>query len=228
MKTLRLLKVISLSSVLMMAMAFSCQDHHVPEPVSNCERVDGTPRAFPCEFEITKLEFLRTNTSQVVKTVLPGSPVVQLPLNDAYHFQYGSQREYAIVDYRVRIHVKRIANASFQPVGGYEVMYYQLSLPDPPYPPLYNDIIGPSGWPLPASPATKPVVLDMAVGETRTVETMLNLQFSFSVPSHQILGDIVIGIVNNTTARTLIAAPYNYNLLRDAHEARIPFTPSVY
>jgi len=102
----------------MMAMAFSCQDHHVPEPVSNCERVDGTPRAFPCEFEITKLEFLRTNTSQVVKTVLPGSPVVQLPLNDAYHFQYGSQREYAIVDYRVRIHVKRIANASFQPVGG--------------------------------------------------------------------------------------------------------------
>lgn len=74
MKTLRILKVISLSSVLMLAMAFSCQDHHVPDPVSNCDLVDGTPRAFPCEFEITKVEFLKKLTNQVSTTILPGHP----------------------------------------------------------------------------------------------------------------------------------------------------------
>ncbi|SDD45294.1 hypothetical protein SAMN04487996_10167 [Dyadobacter soli] len=228
MKTLTLIKVVSLSSVLMMAMAFSCQDHQVPEPVSNCDRVDGTPRAFPCEFEITKLEFLRKNTSQVVKTVLPGSPDVQLSSRDALRFNYGSSREYAIADFRVRVHVKRIAAASFLPVGGYEITYYQLSDPVPPFPAAYDDIFDPSLWSAPPSSPSNPITnLDMLVGETRTVETELNMVFDF-MGGPQVFGEIVIGIVNNSTTHTLVAAPYKYDRLRDVHEARIPFKPSVY
>jgi hypothetical protein len=231
MKTLRLLKVISLLSFLLMAMAFSCQDHHIPDPdpVANCNRVDGTARAFPCEFEITKLEFLKTTTGQVSRTVLPGNLNVQLPIGDAYHFQYGSQRAYAIVEFRVRLHIKRIAKASFPPVGGYELIRYQLSPPVPIYGSLYNDILTEKGneWMTPPSPAGNPITLDMAVGETRTVASEVYFILDLTPTSSHFLGQINFSIGNNSTARTLIAAPYNYDLVRDAYEATIGFIPAI-
>src|SRR5688572_26371059 len=142
MKTLRILKVISLSSVLMLAMAFSCQDHHVPDPVGNCDRVDGTPRAFPCEFEITKVEFLKKLTNQVSMTILPGHPDALLILGDAYRSFVGSDAEYRDVFFKVRLHVKRIANPTAQPADGYEIWQYRVTPMDPPFYGIYNDNIG--------------------------------------------------------------------------------------
>ena len=215
-----------------MAMAFSCQDHYVPDPdpVSNCNRVDGTPRAFPCEFEITKLEFLKTTTNLVVRTVLPGSPDVQLPLDQAYQLEYGSQGAYAQVVFRVLLHIKRIANASFQPVGGYEVSQFRISDPEPPYPAIYNDIIGsgPGGNVLPASPAKNPVNLDMTTGETRVIESQVGFVYSFNPSQPKQVGAFYFSIVNNTTSLKLAAAPYSYNLLRDIHEARIVYEPRAW
>jgi len=68
MKNYSLIKVFAVSLVLLTAMAFSCQDHHVPDPdpVIKCNRVDGSPRAFPCEFEIIKIEYYAGKTNRII------------------------------------------------------------------------------------------------------------------------------------------------------------------
>lgn len=232
MRQLSLIRVLSLAAIFLTAMAFSCQDHHIPdpEPAANCQRVDGTDRAFPCEFQITKLEFLRKNTNNAVRTFLPGDSTIGLPLNAADSYAWGSKHGYVLVTYRVRVHVKRIAPASFQPVGGYEPVLYRLHIATPgsPYHSLYDDIIGsPFGVQPPPSPAANPLDMSMAVGETRSFVLSLYLDFDFEVRNGRHFPDLLIGVVNNTTALTLIGAPYNYNLLRDLNEARIRFIPVV-
>jgi len=230
MKNYSLIKIAAMSAVFVTAMAFSCQDHNLPDPdpVVNCKRIDGTPRAFPCEFEIVKVEFLRNNTSQVVRTVFPSDPNVELPINAAKFYGWGSGRSYIFMQYNIRVHVKRIANPSFLPVGGYEVMDYSLTPAYPPYPPLHDDLIGPGGWPPPGSPAANPVAFDMAIGETRTVEKMVTMQFNTEFPPVTLsYGPNIVSVVNNTTTIKLINAPYNYDRLRDVHEARIAINPSL-
>ena len=231
MKTLGLLKTASLLAVLFLAMAFSCQDHNIPDPdpVANCQRVDGTDRAFPCEFEITKVEFLRNNTNGVVRTFLPGDSTIGLPINAALRAEWGSMHAGIQMIYRMRVHVKRIAPASFQPVGGYEISSYQLSPPVPPgypYPPLWDDLIGgPFGLNPPPATANHPLDMSMAVGETRSYESTLQLLFNVESHGAQYFGRQMIGIINNTTALTLLEAPYNYNRLRDIHETGIAVKP---
>ncbi|WP_342083632.1 hypothetical protein [Dyadobacter sp. OTU695] len=228
-----LLRVISLSSVLLTAMAFSCQDHNVPdpEPVANCKRIDGTDRALPCEFEITKLEFLRNNTNNVVRTFLPGDSTIGLPINASLRYVWGSMHAGLQMTYRMRVYVKRIAPASFQPVGGYEIQPYQLSPSGPPgdpLPPIWDDLIGgPYGLNPPAATANDPLDMSMAVGETRSYVTTLDLMYNVEYLQGQYFGHLMIGIINNTTALTLLAPPYNYNRLRDIHETRIAVKPNL-
>lgn len=215
-------------------MAFSCGDHNVPDPdpVMNCELVDGNARAFPCEFEIVKLEFLRGNTDRVVSTFRPGDSTVVLPINASLAYFWLSMHSHVYMQYRVRAHVKRIAPASFQPVGGYEMVYYQLSPGAPGYPPIYDDLIGrpdvmqSGGNTPPASPAKRPVNFDMPVGETRTADLMIILGFEFENSGGLFFGDMSIGVVNNTTALKLMGAPYDYNRCRDIQEAKLSFIPA--
>lgn len=233
MRVLASLKAVSLLAVLLVAMAFSCQDHSVPDPdpVANCQRVDGTDRAFPCEFEITKLEFLRNNTNNVVRTFLPGDSTIGLPINASVSFVWGSMHAYVWMTYRVRVYVKRIAQASFQPAGGYEIVPYQLSPPVPPdfpFPPLWDDLIGgPYGLNPPSATAGNPLDMSMAVGETRSYVATLDLSFDVENQHGQYFGQLMLGIINNTTALTLLGAPYNYNRLRDIHETRFGFKPQL-
>lgn len=231
MKTRALVKIAAMSAVLITAMAFSCQDHHIPDPVIHCERVDGSPRAFPCEFEIVKLEFLRGTTNQVVSTFLPGDTTVALPINASQAYFWLSMHSSVYLQYRVRVHVKRIAAASSQPVGGYELVYYRMAPIVPGYPPVYDDIISApgavqsAGNTLPLSPAKRPVNFDMPVGETRTAELLVTLGFDYEMLGGVYSGEMVIGVVNNTTALKLFGAPYNYNRGRDIQEARLSFVP---
>jgi hypothetical protein len=233
MRALTLLKTVSLASIFLTAMAFSCQDHDIPDPdpVANCKRTNGTDRAFPCEFQIVKLEFLRNNTNNVVKTFLLGDSTIALPINASERYVWGSKHAYIWMTYRVRVRVKRIAAASFQPVGGYELMPYRLSPEGPPgfpYPPLHDDLVGgPWGWGPPASPANEPLDMSMPIGETRSFVLSLELQFDTETQHGSYFGNHLVGIVNNTTARTLLAAPHNYDRLRDIHEARIVFKPQL-
>jgi hypothetical protein len=232
MKTLPLMKAVLLTSVFLTAMAFSCQDHHAPDPdpVENCERIDGTARAFPCEFEITKLEFLRNNTNSVVRTLMQGDTGVALPINASLKFQWLSMRTSMIMEYRVRVHVKRVANPSFQPVGGYEVFAYRLSPPGPPgfpFPPIHDDLIGTGLWAPPASPPDKPANFNMAIGETRAFETVLYFDFVTEIYKDYYFGKVIVSVINNTTNGKLLAAPYNYDRFRDVHEARIEFRPRL-
>lgn len=229
MKSLGILKVISLSSVLMMAMAFSCQDHDVPDPVTRCNRVDGTPRAFPCEFEITRVDFLKKLTNDVAATILPGNLDFVLPLEQAYRFEFGSRREYAQVVFKVRIHVKRIATASFPVADGYEVWQYRVTPHGPPYFGIYNDDIGgPGGNAIPEPTNNSPIKMDMAVGETRTVDNEIAFVINYYPPQPKQIGDFYFAIMNNTTARKLASAPYNYGLLRDIDEGHIGYAPRAW
>ena len=233
MKSYPLIKIAALSAVLTTVMAFSCQDHHNPDPdpVTNCERVEGGARAFPCEFEIVKLEFLRGTTNQVVSTFLPANAKVALPINASQAYFWLSMHSSVYMQYRVRVHVKRIAAASFHPVGGYELVYYRMTPIVPGYPPVYNDIIAEpgvvqsAGNTLPASPAKRPVNFDMPVGETRTAELLVTLGFDYEALGGVYDGEMTIGVVNNTTALKLSGAPYNYNRGRDIQEAKLSFVP---
>ncbi|WP_310226590.1 MULTISPECIES: hypothetical protein [unclassified Dyadobacter] len=228
-----LLKIMSLSSVVLTAMAFSCQDHHIPDPdpVANCELVDGSSRAFPCEFQITKLEFLRNKTDKVVRTFMPGDSTVALPINASERYVWGSMHAYIQMIYRVRVHVKRIAAASIQPQGGYELIPYRLSPDVPPgfpFPPLWDDYIGgPYGLNPPSATAAHPLDMSMPIGETRSYVVTLELMFDTESQGGQYFGDHLIGVTNNTTALTLLGAPYNYHRLRDIHEAKIRFKPQL-
>jgi hypothetical protein len=231
MRALTLLRAVSLASILLAAMAFSCQDHHIPDPdpVANCKLVNGSERAFPCEFEITKLEFLRNNTSNVVRTFVPGDSTVGLPINASLRYVWGSMHAGISMTYRVRVYVKRIAAASFQPLGGYEFSTYQLSPEVPPgypFPPLWDDFIGgPYGLNPPPATAYEPLDMSMAIGETRTYVMNLDLLFNTEVSGAAYFGNQLIGIINYTTAHKLLGTPYNYNRLRDIHETKIAFQP---
>lgn len=72
-----------------------------------------------------------------------------------------------------------------------------------------------------------PVDLNMPIGEMRSYVVRLELVFDTEFQSGQYFGDQLIGVINNTTALTLLGAPYNYHRLRDIHEAKIRFKPQL-
>jgi len=63
MKINQVIKLLPSITVLTIALAISCTDHDIPDPEKHCERLDGTPRFYPCEFEIVKAEFAKVYAS---------------------------------------------------------------------------------------------------------------------------------------------------------------------
>ncbi|MCE7064327.1 hypothetical protein [Dyadobacter sp. CY326] len=120
MKNLFMIKLLSYFIIIFFGMAFSCQDHEVAVgwpgptfPVNACERVRGGARAFPCEFQIVRLEILRQNTDEVVDTATPTDSTVTLPTNSAFTFQVRNLGSYFFASWRTKVTVKRVANAQF-------------------------------------------------------------------------------------------------------------------
>jgi hypothetical protein len=119
MKINRLFKLLPSITILTIALAISCTEHLTPDTNKLCERSDGTPRFYPCEFEIVKAEFAKGLTiNDIFATITPQNPDVVLPMQFAwYHF---NQNPNTIdVTFKVKLHVKRVANASINPISGY-------------------------------------------------------------------------------------------------------------
>lgn len=213
MKHYSLIKIFAYSAILITAMAFSCQDHYEPEPVSNCNRVDGTPRALPCEFEVTRVEFYKTNTKEIIETI------------DAQHLQGGLIRGYAarvqpltghdgqvFLVFNTKVYVKRIANSPSPDWKKYRVAQFKLGMH-----PVHGDIIDfPVQWR--NDPAYFQEIPSWAVGETKTFETLVGFE---SYPEENI--DIYCPIINYNAWEKLVAPPYNYELVRDVAEATLKY-----
>lgn len=223
MKKHHLLKLGALSSILALAAALSCTDHTTPDPdpEAGCRTVVGIPRAFPCEFKILKVEFLRkTSATDVFATVTPGNPEVKLPASEAKISGYGSGKSYVFMTFNVRVHIQRVAAPSFLPSVGYELLAYTYD------PPLTDDQVG-SFQPT-LNPA-KPQAFAMPVGGTEVKSMEFSYSFDLESPwRRQIAGANLVSVVNNITARKLLDAPYSYQLLRDIFEANLYIKASLW
>lgn len=201
-------KIYASLAVLMMAFALSCTDHSNPDPGgpggTNCSRVDGTPRAYPCEFEIVKIDFMRQSSNDAVfATITPNNH--QVALQAALAFSYVKTGTLtADVVFKVRLHIKRIANPAFPTPGGYWISESVSGgeVDDP-------SVLRPNRYyPAPSLP--------MAVGETAQVFSRL----TFSTLDNMInQSPTMLSIQNPVTYANLTAAPHNYALVRDRSEA---------
>lgn len=223
MKTDYLLKLGAFFTILAVATALSCTDHvnPDPDPETGCQTVAGVPRAFPCEFKILKVEFLRkTSTTDVFATITPGNPDVRLPASEAKTSGYGSGRSYVFMTFNVRVHIQRVAAPSFTPSVGYELFAYTYD------PPLTEDKVGSFQ---PSLNPANPQAFAMPIGGTE----VKSMEFSYSSDlespwRRQITGVNLVSVANNTTARKLLDAPYSYQLLRDIFEANLYIKASLW
>jgi len=215
MKHCSLIKIVTLSVIFLTAMAFSCQDHNVPDPdpVSKCNRVDGTPRALPCEFEVTRVEFFKTNTKEIIETI------------DSQHLQGGLIRGNAakvqpltghdgevFLVFNTKVYVKRIANSPSTSWNKYRVAQFKLGKH-----PEHGDIINlPIQWT--NDLAYFQEISSWAIGETKTFEIGVGFE---SYPEENI--DIYCSIINYNAWEMLVAPPYNYELVRDVAEATLKY-----
>lgn len=224
MKKHYLLKLGAFSTIFALAAALSCTDHvnPDPEPETGCQTVAGAPRAFPCEFKILKVEFLRkTSTTDVFVTVTPGNPNIRLPASEAKTSGYGSGRSYVFMAFNVRVHIQRVAAPSFTPNVGYELIGYTYD------PPLTDDNVNPSYQPS-LNPA-KPQAFAMPIGGTEVISMEFLYSFDLEDPDRrQISGVNLVSAINNTTAKKLLGAPYNYHLFRDIFEANLYIKASLW
>ncbi|WAC13313.1 hypothetical protein [Dyadobacter pollutisoli] len=86
MKIKQVLKLLPFTSILAIAVAISCTDHDIPNPDNQCERLDGTPRFYPCEFEIVKAEFAKGLTiNDIFATITAQNTDVVLPMQFAWY-----------------------------------------------------------------------------------------------------------------------------------------------
>lgn len=220
MKKFPVIKVLASFAILLTTMAFSCQDHHVtdPDPVSNCNRVDGTPRAFPCEFEISKIEIFEKNTDHIIETISPHRLQGGLSMLHAISTQPLSGHTQYVMTYRTKIYIKRITNSPLPSWNKYKVITMQpFNSPDRPdnilFPyPIVNDVNSYQEIPL------------WPIGETKIFESNILFLTSRVVTQTSILfGNPILYcfIVNYNTWEALATAPHNYSALRDISDAKL-------
>lgn len=189
------------------AVTMSCTDHvnPDPEPVAHCNRLNGQPRAFPCEFEIEKLEFMSGSSNTVVfETLTPTDSLFQL--SGPYYSWEKTGTETYKVRYKIRLTYKRIAEAP-QGVTNEYVLYMTTGGIDS------EDFLD---W-------ASDIGTDMAVGETRSEFYIIdyNLAIWDSITNRKRM----LSIVNLGTYNILKAAPYHYDAVRDRAESWIRFKP---
>ncbi|WP_342087672.1 hypothetical protein [Dyadobacter sp. OTU695] len=193
-------------SLLIIALALSCTDHVNPgEPgQSNCLRVNGSPRLYPCEFEITQIDVMKVSSNtDVYATLTPSNHNVHLLTTMAFSY-IRTATTTATLEYKLRLHVKRIAPPTFPTPTGYWISESIAGgEPDDPSVLLPNRY-----YPAP--------ILNMAVGETSLVFTRL----TYYTSDGELQGrPSMVSIQNPVTYQNLANAPNNYALGRDRSEA---------
>ena len=192
-------------AIFCLAIALSCTDHTNPDPGQTCTRVDGSPRLCPCEFEIVQIDFMRQSSNDAsFATLTPSNHDIVLPRSLAYSYQPFSGGS-AELTYKIRLHIKRVANPAFPTPQGYWISdSRQLggTADD-------ESLLAPNFYyPAPA--------LNMAVGQTIQVFTRMWISVG---PSQSTLASLMTSIQNPATFAALKAAPNNYTLVRDLSEA---------
>jgi hypothetical protein len=199
-------KTLAALSMLVMTVALSCTDHVGPvDPgQSNCLRVNGSPRLYPCEFEIVQIDVMSgSSNTDVYATLTPGNHNVHLLTTEAFSYNRTGTTT-ATLEYKIRLHVKRIASPAFPTPTGY---WISESVPggEPDDPSVL--------WPNRYYAAPQ---LNMAIGETSLVFTRLTYQ---TLDGLLTLQPSMVSVQNPVTYQTLADPPNNYALVRDRSEA---------
>ena len=234
MKNYTTLKLLALTTIIVTAKEFSCQEHHIPDPVKNCNRVDGTSRAMNCEFEFVKAEFYRVDEypnnpprldTVVYATATPTSPNVSIkePRYAAWIISSSSLLYY--IQLPVRVTIKRIAP---KPSGttGYLLRkdFSVSSTQGDEFPTYYGS--------LPPDASLAPVNIDVPVGGIFTYNTTYiwsgNASDNYPYINYRLNGANNYFLVQNVeTSKLLRQDPYNYTLYRDIAEAKLVFHPNI-
>lgn len=221
-----LVKLMSSSAILAIALAISCTDHDITEPESNCQRADGTPRYYPCEFEIVKAEFAKGLTiNDIFATITPNDPIVVLPMQYAW-YRFSQNPNTIDVTYKLKLHVKRIANASMHANSG-----YVLDKPTG-WPSTIASLYSTAFFP-PIHPQVPIELLSLPLGDTTVIisDAAYHITVQYSPPHNtpaytDFTGNVLYAFNNIETTKVLAAAPHNYKLGVDAAEAHIVINPT--
>lgn len=229
MKHYSMFRLIAFSVVLITAMAFSCQDHHIPDPVTNCNRVDGTSRAVNCEFEFVKAEFyeVRTGIGDTVRygTVTPGgNPTIELREVERGRWILSYVSMFYFVPIEVKVTLKRIAPAPSGSTGYLLRQDLQVTQNGAEFPTTKD-------FSLPEDEDLTAVNIDIPVGGTYTYHTTYNFVgnagYSGSDVNYGLTADYYLLVQNVKTSKLLQQAPYNYALYRDRAEAKLMFRTKI-
>jgi hypothetical protein len=228
-----LLRLLAFSSVLLLAMAFSCQDHNIPDPVTNCNRVDGTPRAFNCEFEFVKAEFYTPNytkpgppTKDIYATVTPANPNFDIKEPYAGAFVFNQRVNLYFIQVPAMVTIRRIAPSA---TGSNQYMLRKNIMTKSPTDPAESFSDFSYGAPI-VDPA--PVTIDIPVGGTYTYEVTYGIAgyyedkpgyLDYKLPAP----DFYLLVQSVETGKKLQQAPYNYTLYRDLAEAKLLLRPKI-
>ncbi len=204
--------------------ALSCTDHEVPElpndPESACSKINGSPRAYPCEFKIEKLTFYAKDNS-VIGEVTPTSPNIILYRSRAKMDSNPSAStvgQIGVLTFDVKATVKRLAGPSFPVMAGYELVYS-------------NHVSGVSALTTPGESAVigSPLAIPIPVGAT----TEISLELPARYQIQNVMGEIrptaflsltAFLIYNDVTSEELDDHP---SFIGDVAEAHIDITTSI-
>lgn len=199
------IRILSTSFSLALALAMSCTDDHlIPQPAANCNRLDGQPRAFPCEFAIEKLDFMTgSSNTTVFETLTPTDSLFER--KGAAYSWYKTGTEDFVVKYKVRLTFKRIAEAPEAQDNQYHLYMTEGGIDT-------EDFLN---WGADINAA------NMAVGETRSQFFIIEYHLSYWAPVPIYMR--LFAIINRDTYKKLEQAPYKYTAVRDRAESWIRF-----
>ncbi|SDG94946.1 hypothetical protein SAMN04487996_1265 [Dyadobacter soli] len=198
-------RLLSATLLFVLTLAMSCtKDHVIPEPVSNCNRTNGQPRAFPCEFEIQKLDFMSGSSNVTAfETLTPTDSLFER--KGPYYTWHKTGTETFNVTYKVRLTFKRIAEAPKGTDNQYNLYLLRGGTDS-------EDFIN---WDFDINTD------NMAVGQTRS--QFFYIEYDLAIWSPSPLWMQLFAIVNRGTNEKLKIAPYNYASFRDRAESWIRF-----
>lgn len=222
MKHFSILRLLAFVAILLTAMAFSCEDHNIPDPVVNCNRVDGTPRAFNCEFKFVKavvynIGYFKDTIVHGIAT--PGSPDVEIKERYYTDWLVSSISGFYHTSVQMKVTIKRIAPPPSPTAINYLIRRNLTIAPSnnlDEYFPWYTS---------PDSLNLSPEIIDIPVGATHTFDTFYSFSGFDNVFSSFNNSINLLPIQNKETTEILRQAPYNYTLFRDIAETTAFFKP---
>lgn len=222
MKHFPILRLLAFGVVLLTAMAFSCEDHNIPDPVTNCNRVDGTPRAFDCEFEFVKA--LVYNIGYFKDTIVYGVATPEKPDVEIKEEYYGEWLVSSISGFhstsvQMKVTIKRIAPPPSPTAINYLIRRNLTINPDDNLLEYFPFFISPDSLNLTHQK------IDIPVGATHTFDTFYFFGGYDNIFSSYNGSINLLPIQNKETTDILTQAPYNYTLFRDIAETSAYFRP---